>query len=152
MLSPAHRAALISLCKFGAVGGSGILVNLFVFHVLFSSGLPVLLATPAAFLAGALSNYLFNSLWTFHEKTGRLWRSLLAVLVVMGINTLCTASLVFLGTIPLLAQLCGIGMTLPINWAAHRYWVFTMTTVEPVIEALRDEARHGELLPESAVS
>ena len=64
--------------KYAVVGVSGIAVQFLAFHVLWAHLMAESPAIAAAIVTAALSNYLLNNLWTFHDRQHRGLRALVA--------------------------------------------------------------------------
>jgi len=128
-----QRRGVRQFVKFGIVGASGFLVNLVVF-TLIQWGQPVeeraaryTMTFSIAFLAGGISNYFFNRIWTF-RATGHavlqgaqfLTVSAIALLVGLGVSWLATPHLGPGHRTWLLATLSGI----VVNFFVNKYWTF----------------------------
>jgi putative flippase GtrA len=127
------RRGVRQFVKFGIVGLSGLLVNLLCFTVL-QQLTPVDLRAQrysllfgVSFLAGGLSNYALNRVWTF-RSTGPAMRegvqfmavSLLAMFVGIGAKWLLSP---YIGTghkMWFVSTLAGIF----VNFFANKYWTF----------------------------
>jgi len=133
LASIAQRRGLRQFIKFGVVGASGFVVNLVVFTVLqhfdpaHSQAAHYYALYSAGFLAGGVSNYYLNRVWTF-RSTGHAMRegakflsvSAIALLVGLGVSALAAPylghghKLWFLGTV------AGIF----VNFFLNKYWTF----------------------------
>jgi putative flippase GtrA len=121
----------LQLIRFGVVGCSGYAVNLIVFaacvHVL---AIDYKLASPIAYLAGTINNFIWNRRWTFgHAKeahpVGQGVKFFIVSLVSFGVNYGILVGLVHSsGMDKVLAQaianICGI----PINFLGQKLWSF----------------------------
>jgi dolichol-phosphate mannosyltransferase len=131
--SIANRRGVRQFVKFGIVGASGFVVNLVLFTALqrvvphHDEPLQYNVIYTIAFLAGGVSNYYFNRIWTF-KSTGHAVREGMQFLTVSGIALvvgLIVSALVspwlghghrtwFLGTV------AGIF----VNFFLNKYWTF----------------------------
>ncbi len=128
----AHRGVR-QFVKFGIVGTSGFLVNLIIFTLLqrivpgHARPLDYYVIFSIAFLAGGVSNYFFNRIWTF-RSTGHAVREgakFLSVSVVALAAALAVSAAVspWLGhghRTWFVANVAGIF----INFFANKYWTF----------------------------
>ena len=128
-----QRRGVRQFVKFGIVGASGFVVNLVLFTLIFNLT-PVAehaaiynLAYSVSFLAGGVSNYVFNRIWTF-RATGHPLVQGLQFLVVSAV-----ALGVGLGVSHLLQPYLGPGHRLwfvgtvsgmVVNFFANKYWTF----------------------------
>jgi len=128
-----QRRGVRQFVKFGIVGASGFIVNAALFTLIFElTPVPTHfriynLAYSVAFLAGGLSNYIFNRVWTF-RATGHPLVQGMQFLVVSAV-----ALGVGLGVSHLLAPVLGPGHRLwfvgtvsgmIVNFFANKYWTF----------------------------
>jgi putative flippase GtrA len=128
-----QRRGIRQFVKFGIVGASGFVVNLVIFTLIFNLT-PVVehariynLAYSVSFLAGGVSNYVFNRIWTF-RATGHP--------LVQGAQFLAVSAValgVGLGVSHLLQPYLGPGHRLwftgtvsgmVVNFFANKYWTF----------------------------
>lgn len=131
--SIAQRRGVKQFIKFGVVGLSGLLVNLVIFTVLqrldplHSQAMHYNVLYSIAFLAGGVSNYWLNRIWTFRSSGHALHEGakFLTVSVVALVAGLLVSALVapyfghghktwFLGTV------AGIF----VNFFVNKYWTF----------------------------
>jgi putative flippase GtrA len=129
----AQRRGVRQFVKFGVVGFSGLLVNLLIFTLLqrvdplHSQALHYDVLYSIAFLAGGVSNYWLNRIWTF-RSTGHALREgvqFLTVSVIALISGLIVSALVapYLGhghKTWFLATVAGIF----VNFFVNKYWTF----------------------------
>ena len=135
MIALIHRHR--RLLQFGAVGFSGVLVNLaFVWagQALFAAAAPDLrdaLSSALGIVVSVLTNFLLNDLWTWRDRDkGGSWLARLAryglvsaaagVLqfgCAMGLRLLLDANLY-------LAQAAGIGLGTAVNYVINNLWTF----------------------------
>lgn len=133
-----RRDSLISLrpgsrlgsqfARFCAVGASGYAVNLAVYAAMLALGLHYLAAAAVSFLVAALSNYVWNRLWTFQARGERLLgqsaRALTVSSLSLGANQLFLLALVGAGADHLAAQAVSILLVTPFSFAANKLWAF----------------------------
>jgi len=131
-----QRRGVRQFVKFGIVGASGFIVNLMIFTILQSTfpstktaTLPYDLIYSIGFLAGGVSNYFLNRIWTF-RSTGHAGREGLQFLSVSAL-ALVVALLItnadmlrpYLGhghRLWFAATLAGI----VVNFFVNKYWTF----------------------------
>lgn len=131
--SIAGRRGVRQFVKFGIVGFSGLLVNLIVFTALqrldplHTQTLHYNILYSIAFLAGGVSNYWLNRVWTF-RSTGHAVREGMQFLTV-SVIALITGLIVSALVAPwfghghrtwFLATLAGIF----VNFFVNKYWTF----------------------------
>ncbi|MEA2331094.1 MAG: hypothetical protein QOH58_1232 [Thermoleophilaceae bacterium] len=120
------------LIKFCIVGGSGYLVNLFLFFLcVHPLGLHHLVAASIAFVGGVANNFWWNRHWTFRAGGGSarfqaprfLTVSVIAFLFALGVLEL----LVSVGGMPeLAAQAIAIVAATPLNFLGNKMWSFAI--------------------------
>jgi dolichol-phosphate mannosyltransferase len=64
-----HNPKILRFIKFGVVGFTGFIVNYVGLEILKKIGLSTYLATLFATEAAIISNFIFNNIWTFKDKT-----------------------------------------------------------------------------------
>ncbi len=133
-----RRGSLVSLrpgsrlgsqfVRFCAVGASGYAVNLAVYAAMLALGLHYLAAAAVSFLVAALSNYVWNRVWTFQARGERLLgqsaRALTVSALSLGANQLFLLALVGAGADHLAAQAVAILLVTPFSFAANKLWAF----------------------------
>lgn len=128
------------LLRFGAVGASGIVVNLAALHLLAAgAGVPELWASAAGIEASILSNFALNDRFTFADRRGggplaRLgrWHVVCAVGMALQLGTFALLAAVVthalgrpeLGDLRYLAQLAGVAVGFAWNWRAGAGWAW----------------------------
>jgi putative flippase GtrA len=114
--------------RFCAVGASGYAVNLAVYATLLALGLHYLAAAALSFLVAALSNYVWNRIWTFEARSrpllGQSARALTVSALSLGANQLFLLALVGAGADRLGAQAVAILLVTPFSFAASKLWAF----------------------------
>ena len=128
-----ERRGVRQFVKFGIVGASGFLVN-FVLFTLLQRVVPdhtgagqYYAIYSVAFLAGGVSNYFLNRIWTF-RSTGHAGKegaqflsvSVLALLVGLGVSALVSPTFGRGHKTWFLATLSGI----VVNFFVNKYWTF----------------------------
>ncbi|HEX3549522.1 MAG TPA: GtrA family protein [Candidatus Elarobacter sp.] len=127
------RRGVRQFVKFGIVGASGFVVNLIIFTLLQrvvsnpTAAGPYYAIYSVAFLAGGVSNYFLNRIWTF-RSTGHAGKeavqflsvSVLALLVGLIVSTLVAPVLGHGHRTWLCATLSGI----VVNFFVNKYWTF----------------------------
>jgi putative flippase GtrA len=133
LLSLSRRRGVRQFVKFGIVGASGFLINLIVFTLLqrvvpnHTRPLQYNVIYTLAFLAGGVSNYYFNRVWTF-RSTGHAVRegaqflsvSAIALLVGLGVSAVVSPWLGHGHRTWFVATLAGIF----VNFFLNKYWTF----------------------------
>ncbi len=119
----------IQLGKFGAVGGSGYIVNLGVYTVLLKGfGIHYLAAATGSFLVAASWNYWWNRHWTFRAERGHFgyqgMRFFTVSCVVYLANLGVLSVLVALGAGKVIAQAVAIVLVTPLNFLGNKLWSF----------------------------
>lgn len=146
-----HRHNWILLAKFSIVGGSGFIVNLAVFWLVFLVwgdeqrlliNLPFTefnvrayhLYSTLAFIVANASNYLLNRLWTFESHGETDWRREYVPFLVIGIVAQALGLLILTLLLhpnspvrvdnPVLAQAITIVVVTPISFVGNKLWTF----------------------------
>ena len=128
-----ERRGVRQFVKFGIVGASGFIVNLVLFTLLqrvvpdHTAPLQYNAIYSVSFLAGGVSNYFLNRIWTF-RSTGHAGRegaqfltvSVLALIVGLIISALVSPYLGHGHKTWFLATLSGI----VVNFFVNKYWTF----------------------------
>jgi putative flippase GtrA len=126
----------IQLVKFGAVGGSGYVINLVVFGLL-AEGLGVhhLLAAVGAFCVAVTNNFMLNRYWTFGAGEGDSGfqgpRFLVVSIGSLVINLVVLQLLVTAGDLSELpSQAIAVAVAMPFNFIGNKVWTFSWETLE----------------------
>jgi dolichol-phosphate mannosyltransferase len=125
------RRNWIQLAKFCIVGASGYAINLGLYALLLHVGLHYLLAASCSFLAAATNNYVWNRIWTFHDRRGVVAVQGMRFLIV-SIGSWCANLLVLhllitmAGTDKLVAQAIAIVIVTPLNFLGNKLWSFRL--------------------------
>ena len=128
-----QRRGVRQFVKFGIVGASGFLVNLLAFTLLQVPFSVILRERyyyamfSIAFLAGGVSNYFLNRIWTF-RSTGHAFREGAQFLTV-SIVALCFSLLVSYLAAPSLGKghklwFVSTCAGIVVNFFANKYWTF----------------------------
>lgn len=133
LASLTERRGVRQFVKFGIVGASGFVVNLVVFTLLqrvvpnHARPLEYNIIYSLAFMAGGVSNYYFNRVWTFRsqghavrEGAQFLTVSAIALGVGLGVSALVSPWLGHGHKTWLVATLSGI----VVNFFLNKYWTF----------------------------
>lgn len=117
------------LVKFGAVGGSGYVVNLIVFAVLNGAlGVHHIAAAIGAFVVAVSSNFYWNRHWTFAAGAGHAGFQAARFLVVsvlgLLINLVVLELLVRAGLSELASQAIAVAVAMPFNFVGNKLWTF----------------------------
>lgn len=133
LASLSERRGVRQFVKFGIVGASGFLVNLIVFTLLqrvvpdHSRPLQYDIIYSLAFMAGGVSNYYFNRVWTFRStghavREGAQFMTVSAIALVVGliISALVSPWLGHGHKTWFVATVAGI----VVNFFLNKYWTF----------------------------
>jgi putative flippase GtrA len=131
--SIAGRRGVRQFVKFGVVGASGLLVNLAIFTILqrfdpaHAEALHYNVIYSIGFLAGGVSNWWLNRIWTFRstghaasESAKFLTVSVIALVAGLFISALVAPALGHGHKTWFLATLAGIF----VNFFLNKYWTF----------------------------
>jgi putative flippase GtrA len=125
----AGRRGVRQFVKFGIVGTSGLIVNFIIAHALQrTTALSGFLDFAIGFMAGGISNYVLNRIWTFRSTRHPLLEGLQFLTVsalALGLGKIVFWTADHYGfhhfsTTWLIATLCGIF----INFFLNKYWTF----------------------------
>jgi putative flippase GtrA len=145
MIRLARRLPEIQFVRFCAVGASGYAVNLAVYAALLAAGLHYLAAAAIAFLVAALSNYLWNRMWTFRTSEvpvlGQGARALVVSGLSLGANQLFLVVLVAAGAGHLAGQAVAIVLATPFSFVANKLWAFAETPTTGKLQTVEVKAR-----------
>jgi putative flippase GtrA len=140
--SPVHRRVRhgmrqthnwIQLSKFFAVGGSGYVVNLFVFWLASHQfGFHYLASATCAFVVAVFNNFWWNRHWTFGAREGHAGFlaarffvvSIFAFFFALGVLELLVSQA---GLPKLAAQAISIVVATPLNFIGNKMWSFSRT-------------------------
>lgn len=117
------------LVKFGAVGGSGYVVNLVVFAVLNGVfGVHHIAAAIGAFVVAVSNNFYWNRHWTFAAGDGHAGFQAARFLVIsvagLLINLVVLELLVRAGLSELPSQAISVAIAMPFNFVGNKLWTF----------------------------
>jgi putative flippase GtrA len=124
----------LQLVRFGAVGGSGFVVNIAVYALcVHAAGLDYRVSSVAAWLVAVLNNFVLNRHWTFDAAAGsaRLqgMRFFLVSLVAEGFSLLALTVLVEdAGMEKVAAQALAVAAVMPLNFLGNKLWSFRAQT------------------------
>jgi putative flippase GtrA len=122
------RRHWVQLAKFCVVGAGGYLINLAVYATLIHFGLHYLLAATVSFLVAVTSNYVWNRLWTFHDRRGDVavqgMRFLVVSLACLAANLVVLHVLISFGAGKLVGQAIAIVVVTPLNFVGNKLWSF----------------------------
>jgi putative flippase GtrA len=125
----ANRRGVRQFVKFGIVGASGLVVNFVIAHVLErGTNLSDFTDFAIGFMAGGVSNYVLNRIWTFRSDRHPLIEGLqflMVSLVALGLGKIVFAladhyDFHHFSTLWLVSTLAGIF----VNFFLNKYWTF----------------------------
>lgn len=120
----------LQLFKFGLVGLSGYVLNIFVFAVLAEvAGIHHIAAAVGAFCIAVLNNFWWNRHWTFRARAGHAGfqaaRFFAVSIVALGINLVVLELLVStVGLAEVAAQAIAVAIAMPVNFIGNKLWTF----------------------------
>ena len=118
----------LELLRFCVVGGSGYVINVGLFTLLYHD-LPYALAFVIAFVVAATNNFVWNRVWTFKIEHGvphvQYARFLTVSLLALGIDLVSLWLLVEqVGTRKPVAAAISIVVATPISFLGNKLWSF----------------------------
>jgi dolichol-phosphate mannosyltransferase len=120
----------LQLLKFGAVGGSGYVVNLAVFAALVKlGGLHQIPAATGAFAVAVSNNFLLNRYWTFDARSGHAGFQAARFLAVSVFGFVVNLILLQLlveqaGMAKIPSQAIAVAAAMPLNFIGNKLWTF----------------------------
>jgi len=134
-LSDYVRKGLLStrLLKFGAVGASGVIVNMGALYLLTEfARIPYFIGSLIAIELSILTNFWMNLIWTWKDRSeaGTLWTKLWRYHVGAGLTAFLGNYLILIGLTGLfginylLSNLVGIGVGTLGNYVINDVWTF----------------------------
>jgi putative flippase GtrA len=122
---------MAAMLKFGIVGLLNTGVDFAVFTFLTVWDVPLLIAQCISYACGVLNSFIMNRTWTFQHR-GQYTRQLIKLIAVNLLTLLITYGLMvffnrYAGWSMLFSKLIATGMSLIVNFAGSRLWVFRET-------------------------
>jgi glycosyltransferase involved in cell wall biosynthesis len=113
------------------VGCAAALVNLWIFLLLYSSGVPLEVAAPTAFAIAAVVNYLLSIVFVFRHRArwGSVWEIVVycgVVLTGAALDLFITKLVLNVGNSPAFAKITATALVLIFNFLGRRYLVFPL--------------------------
>ena len=126
----AVRENWVQLAQFGAVGGTGYIVNLAVFSLaVHAAGIDYRVSAILAFLVAVASNFLINRRWTFdgHHGSMRMQaaRFFIVSVCVFAVTWVLLQVLVGAGLAEVVAQAISVALGTPLNFVGNKLWSFS---------------------------
>ncbi len=121
------RLLLARLARYGVTGGAAAVVDAGGFEVLLRAGMGVVAAGTLSFCIAAVVNYWLTSRFVFGKGKTVAGFALFFVFAVVGLTVnmgVTLAAIYWLGLIPVLAKILGIGTAFLINFALNAGIVF----------------------------
>jgi putative flippase GtrA len=128
MFRPEHRR----MAKFALVGLVNTGVDFTVFMgLVYGLAVPSGWAQAASFSCGIANSYWWNRNWTFRAAGRSNWREAFRFLALNGASFAAATAVLLgvqhgLGWTPVAAKIASIFVSLAVNYAGSRYWVFRM--------------------------
>src|SRR5262249_24425106 len=126
-----HCSPHVQFLAYLFVGGVAAVVNFWVFLSLYSSGIQLEMAAPAAFAVAAAVNYPLSVLFVFRHKAQ--WSNMLeitiyclAVLSGAVLDLFITKVFIEIGIRPAVAKIIATALVLIFNYGGRRYLVFPL--------------------------
>lgn len=123
-----NRHTASQALRFVLVSGSGTVINLMTFSLLRRMSVPAGICSVAAFAVACEYNFTLHARVTFQvgQRTAGWfsWRFFVLSSATLGVNLLVLYAAQRAGLPALVAQLAGIAVGFPINFAGSRLWVF----------------------------
>ena len=113
--------------KWLIVGFSSLILDVYVFKLVFDRTEKVLLSNFLAALSSTVFNYLMHYFWTFSSLTKHresLLRYILNICVIWIVGTGLIKTLIVIGSTPLLAKLIAMALVLPVNYFSLKIFVY----------------------------
>lgn len=116
--------------KFGIVGCSNTLINLFVYYLLLHLGANYLIAYTCGFLVSVCNAFFWNSKFVFKNKSeNNAIKAFLKVFLSYGFSFLLSVGIMgvmveFFRISPVIAPLLKLAITIPLNFLLNKYWAF----------------------------
>jgi putative flippase GtrA len=121
------RALATRLVKYGMTGGVAAIVDAGGFELLLTMGLDILPASATSFCIAALVNYSLTSRFVFARGRTASGFGLFFAFALVGLTVnvgVTVAGVAWLGLLPLLAKIIGIGVAFLLNFALNAFVVF----------------------------
>ncbi len=115
------------ILKFLVGGGSAVLTDFTVYHILLYAGAELSFSKAVSYVAGAAVGFIINKLWTFESKRFSIAEILKFVALYAFsavVNTLVNYGVLEIIGINLLAFLCATGTSTIINFLGQKFFVF----------------------------
>ncbi|WP_298874471.1 GtrA family protein [uncultured Microbacterium sp.] len=124
----ARRVWSHSAVRYLIVGGGAFLIDVALLALLHDLiGVPLVIATPTAFLLSFAVTYLLQRTFTFSSDTG-VASSAIKYTALVAFNTVATTGIVSgvaaLGLPWVVGKVVAVGSTTVWNYFAYRYWIF----------------------------
>ena len=123
--------AYVQFVAYLFVGCAAAIVNLWVFLLLYSSGVPLEFAAPTAFIVAAAVNYALSIVFVFRHRArwGNFWEIVIycgVVLTGAALDLFITKLVFNLGHSPAVAKITATVLVLVFNFLGRRYLVFPL--------------------------
>lgn len=115
------------LIRFLFGGGSAVVVDFVLYHLLMRVGLDRDLAKALSFICGAAVGFVINKLWTFESakfSKGEIARYIILYTCTAIINAVINRLVLAVTSVELLGFLCATGVSTVLNFLGQKYFVF----------------------------
>ena len=127
------RSELARMAKYSLVGVMNTGVDFVLFCALvYAAGLGSAWAQTISYGTAVANSYLLNRVWTFQVKKRQRFSDIVRFIVVNALSfAAATATLLGLeqaGLETAIAKACSVGVSLVVNYAGYKLWVFRPET------------------------
>lgn len=115
------------LIRFLFGGGSAVIVDYIVYHLLMRLGLDQDISKGISFVCGAAVGFVINKLWTFESakfSKGEVLRYVVLYSCTAVINAAVNRIVLTLAAMEILAFLCATGVSTVLNFLGQKFFVF----------------------------
>ena len=118
---------LKEILRFLVGGGTAVLTDFILYHLLMTLGITVNLAKASSFFCGAIIGFCINKLWTFESKrfsTGECIRYVILYSITACINASINKVVLDITEISIIAFLSATGVSTVLNFIGQKFFVF----------------------------
>jgi putative flippase GtrA len=116
--------------KFLITGAIGLAANLGTFHILYTSGVPYLVGSIAAFAVALFVGFVLQKYWTFEDSAPERMQKQFVLYTSLALGNLAINTLVVYLLVEhaaahhLVAQTVGAGLVALTSYLAYRHYIF----------------------------